>query len=57
MRENYRVRRGSTPGTFCYSVLHNGVTSNEVRAGHCSMAWPCLHAQHSTLVRRPGTYS
>lgn len=25
----YRVRRGTTPGTFYYSVLDNGVTSNE----------------------------
>jgi hypothetical protein len=25
----YRVRRGTTPGTFFYSVLDNGVTSNE----------------------------
>jgi len=25
----YRVRRGKTPGTFYYSVLDNGVTSNE----------------------------
>lgn len=25
----YRVRRGTTPGTFHYSVLDNGVTSNE----------------------------
>jgi hypothetical protein len=29
-RRRYRVRRGSTPGTFYYSVLDNGVTSNEV---------------------------
>lgn len=28
-RRRYRVRRGSTPGTFYYSVLDNGVTSNE----------------------------
>jgi hypothetical protein len=29
-RRRYRVRRGTTPGTFYYSVLDNGVTSNEV---------------------------
>lgn len=28
-RRRYRVRRGSTPGTFYFSVLDNGVTSNE----------------------------
>lgn len=28
-RRRYRVRRGATPGTFYYSVLDNGVTSNE----------------------------
>ncbi|KAF8063768.1 hypothetical protein HT031_003625 [Scenedesmus sp. PABB004] len=28
-RRRYRVRRGSVPGTFNYSVLDNGVTSNE----------------------------
>lgn len=30
-RRRYRVRRGALPGTFYYSVLDNGVTSNEVR--------------------------
>lgn len=29
-RRRYRVRRGKEPGTFYYSVLDNGVTSNEV---------------------------
>ncbi|CAG9460564.1 unnamed protein product [Pedinophyceae sp. YPF-701] len=28
-RRHYRVRRGSTPGRFFFSVLDNGVTSNE----------------------------
>lgn len=28
-RRKYRVRRDSTPGTFWYSVLDNGVTSKE----------------------------
>lgn len=28
-RRRYRVRRGKEPGTFYYSVLDNGVTSNE----------------------------
>ncbi|KAJ9516112.1 hypothetical protein QJQ45_024542 [Haematococcus lacustris] len=28
-RRRYRVRRGSTPGTFFFTVLDNGVTSNE----------------------------
>jgi hypothetical protein len=28
-RRRYRVRRGATPGTFHFSVLDNGVTSNE----------------------------
>lgn len=28
-RRRYRVRRGSAPGTFYFSVLDNGVTSNE----------------------------
>lgn len=28
-RRHYRVRRGKTPGSFYFSVLDNGVTSNE----------------------------
>ena len=28
-RRHYRVRRGKTPGTFYFSVLDNGVISNE----------------------------
>jgi hypothetical protein len=37
-RRRYRVRRGTTPGTFYYSVLDNGVTSNEVGAGRVALA-------------------
>ena len=28
-RRRYRVKRGTTPGTFFFTVLDNGVTSNE----------------------------
>lgn len=28
-RRHYRVRRASTPGRYYFSVLDNGVTSNE----------------------------
>ena len=28
-RRHYRVRRGNVPGQFYFSVLDNGVTSNE----------------------------
>eukprot|EP00955_Chlamydomonas_euryale_P107650 365788-Chlamydomonas_euryale.AAC.1 len=43
-RRRYRVRRGGTPGTFHFSVLDNGVTSNEFwRIVDCSddLEW-CL---------------
>ena len=40
-RRHYRVRRAEVPGTFRFSVLDNGVTSNEFwRSGSTASSTP-----------------
>ena len=45
-KRHYRVRNGPVPGTFRFSVLDNGVTSDEfwtILGAADDLSWVCFH--------------
>lgn len=51
-RRHYRVRRAEAPGTFRFSVLDNGVTSNEYwRPVFAPLAHTCFDLCRATVLR------